>query len=184
MSLSHFSPMVKFFMPMSEDRLTTKPKYGPDVNYLVVESSPKMSLEIFRENVNHGVPGLWLTTLDPKSVESRFGLSKTAILSLTNELFPGEATLPPNRLDRAGDIVINYLSRTSHAVVMLEGLSELVGTNGLEKTLEFVKKLGDTCSKNDSGLIVIADQKALTKPQLDTIVAEFKDWRLLGPSSE
>jgi len=180
MSMSHFSPMVKFFMPMPEDRLTTKPKYRPDVNYLVVESSPKMSLEIFRENVNHGVPGLWLTTLDPKSVETRFGLSKTAILSLTNELFPGEATLPPNSLDRAGDIVTNYLSRTSHAVVMLEGLSGLVGTNGLEKTLEFVKKLGETCSKNNSGLIVAADLKTLAKSQLDAMAAELKGWQLLG----
>jgi hypothetical protein len=171
--------MVKFFMPMPEDRLTTKPKYRPDVNYLVVESSPKMSLEIFRDNVNHGVPGLWLTTMDPKSVGARFGLNKTAILSLTNELLPGEATLPPNRLDRAGDIVTNYLSRTSHAVVMLEGLSGLVEANGPEKTLEFLKKLGDTCSKNDSGLIVVADPKSLG-PHLNAMAAELKGWQLLG----
>jgi len=167
-------------MPTPEDRLLTKPRYKPCVNCLVVESGLKQSFEIFKDAVEHGIPGLWLTNQDPKKVEEKFGLHRTAILSLTTELFPGEATLPPNGLDRATDVVANYLSRTSRAMVILEGISKIIEANGLDKTLEFIKKLAALCSKNESGLVVAANKDELAKQQLDAIAEGLKDWRVFG----
>ncbi|MEW6222655.1 MAG: DUF835 domain-containing protein [Candidatus Hadarchaeota archaeon] len=178
MALVHLPPMARFFMPMPEDRIKKKAKYNLGEKYLVVESSPKLSVEIFKEITTHGVPGIWLTSHDPKSVELGFGLSKTAILSLTDKKLPGEATLPPDRLDRAVDIVANYLSRTGLAVALIDNFSDLARVNGISKVLDFIKKMEDTCAKNDYALIVVLDPAAFAEAQVNVLIEGFRDWRI------
>lgn len=163
-------PISRFFIPAPEARLRTKLKYKlkEGRSYLIKE--PERGPKIFRNQVMHDVPGLWLTTLHPNKIRERYGLARSSVLYLTPERVAGEAAEPPNRLDKATGVISNYFfARPRKSVVFVDCFKELVVTNGFEKALDFLNKLDKLCYENNSNLIVRIDPSKFTEKQLMVI---------------
>lgn len=168
-------PISRFILPLPEMELRTKPKFKLERgrSYLVTEDGrslhrqspvlirrylktkkPSRGLAIFMDQITHGTPGLWITSFHPKQVE-RYRLKRTPIIYLTTGKIKGEVTLPLDRIDKAKALVSNYFLRVrGRSVVFIDGLEKLVGVNGLEHVLKFLKEMKELCSKNNSNLIV------------------------------
>lgn len=164
-------PITRFFVPAPEAYLRTKPKYRLEVGraYLVKEKEADHSLRLFMDQVTHGIPGLWITSLPSKKMV-RYGLRKTLVLSITATRFPGEVTLPPTKLDSVKALVLNrFLYMRGRSVVMVDCFKELVVANGFERVMDFMKEMVKMFSQNNSNLIVRIDPDKYTKKQLVAI---------------
>ncbi len=165
-------PITRFFVPAPEARLKMKLKYKlkEGGSYLIKEKKPERGPKIFKERVAHDAPGLWVTTLNPNKIREKYGLARTSLLYLTSERVSGEATVPPNRLDKAIGVISSYFfARPRRSVVFVDCFKELVVANGFEKAMDFLKKMVDLCSRNNSNLIVQIDPSKFTKEQLVAI---------------
>jgi archaellum biogenesis ATPase FlaH len=126
-------------------------------------------LTIFMDQINHGVPGLWITSLRPKQV-TKYSLRRTPVVYLTNEQIKGEVTLPLRRLDKVRDLVSSYLLRVrGKSVVLIDSFEELIAGDEFERKIEFLKEMVELCSKNNSNLIVQVDSNKLKNEQLAAI---------------
>jgi hypothetical protein len=177
-------------MPLPEMELRSKPKFKleegraylitkekPSLRdrglfierYLTAKDKPSHGLTIFMDQVNHGVPGLWITSLHPKQV-GRCRLKRTPVVYLTTEQIKGEVALSPRKLDKGRAFVSNYLLQVrGRSVVLIDSLEKLVAVNGFERTIEFLKEMAGLCSKNNSNLIVQVDSSKLKKGQLEAV---------------
>ncbi len=165
-------PITRFFVPAPEARLKMKLKYKlkEGGSYLIKEKKPERGPKIFKERVAHDAPGLWVTTLNPNKIREKYGLARTSLLYLTSERVSGEATVPPNRLDKAIGVISSYFfARPRRSVVFVDCFKELVVANGFEEAMDFLKKMVDLCSRNNSNLIVQIDPSKFTKEQLVAI---------------
>ncbi len=168
-------PITKFFVPAPEALLRTKLKYRlkEGRNYLIKE--PERGPKIFKEQVTHGVSGLWLTTLHPNKIREKYELTRSPILYLTPERVSGEVAVPLEKLDKAIGVVSNYFfARPRKSVVFVDCLKELIVANGLEKAMDFLKEMTELCYRNNSNLIVQIDSSKFEKQQLAAIEKVIK----------
>lgn len=164
-------PMVKFLLPAPEAGLKTKLKYKlkEGGSYLIKEEEFERGPKIFRDLTTHDIPGIWLTTSSPNKIREKYGLARTPVLYLTSRSVSDEMVLPPDRLDKAIDVISFYFLRPYRSVVFVDCLKELVVINGFEKALDFLSKLGKMCSQKNSNLIVQIDPGKFEKKQLAAI---------------
>jgi len=163
-------PMMKFFLPAPEAGLNTKLKYKlkEGGSYLIEKKELDRGPKIFIDLTTHGIPGIWLTTSHPNEIREKYGLVRTPIIYLTSDQVSDEMVKPPDRLDKAIDVIPFHLLKP-RSVVFMDCLKELVVINGFEKTLDFLKKLGKMCSQKNSNLIVQIDPSEFEKKQLAAI---------------
>jgi hypothetical protein len=165
-------PMSRFFVPAPEAELRTKPKFALETGrgYLVKEEKASPGLVVFIDQVKHGAFGLWITSLSPKQ-GNRYGLRRTPIVYLSTDHIMGEMALPPNKLDKMIMLVSNYLihAQVRRAVVYIDCFAELVMVNGFGRSMDFLKKMTELCSRNNSNLIVQVDLNRFKKEQLDEV---------------
>jgi hypothetical protein len=184
-------PISRFLVPLPEMELCTKPKFKLEKGrgYLITKEKPLLhkqnttllkhclkmerkqwcGLTIFMDQINHGVPGLWITSLRPKQV-TKYSLRRTPVVYLTNEQIKGEVTLPLRRLDKVRDLVSSYLLRVrGKSVVLIDSFEELIAGDEFERKIEFLKEMVELCSKNNSNLIVQVDSNKLKNEQLAAI---------------
>jgi len=167
--LSTLPLITRFFIPMPEAYLPTKPKYKLGVGraYLIKEKGPDHSVRLFMDQVTHGIPGLWITSLHPRVIREKYDMNRTPILYVDAKRPPGEARLSITQPTRIERLVQSQLARVrERAVVMLDCFKELTVANGFEKALDFLGKLNKLCSENNSNLIVQIDPSKYTKQQL------------------
>jgi len=163
-------PMSRLFIPIPEARLKTKLKHRLGVGIGYVLKKPDAGAEVFRDLTMHDIPGLWITTSQPGKIREKYRLMKTPVIWLTLGWTRGEITAPPNKLDKVLKIVSNFFFAVPRkSVVLVDCFRELVMVNGFEKAMDFLSKLGKTCSENNSNLIVQIDPSKFTKKQLEAI---------------
>jgi len=174
-------PVSRFLIPLPEAEFRTKPKFKlkKGRSYLIKKKKFSQSLAVFMDQIKHGVFGLWITSLRPGQAE-RYGVRRTPVLYLATERSRGEVTLPLSKLDKAIALVSNYILniRGRRSVVFVDCFEELVAVNGFGRAMDFLKKMAEFCSKNNSNLIVQVDPSKLKKERLATIE------KVIAPYSE
>lgn len=162
------SPVTRFLIPMPEARLTTNPKYklSKGGNYMVEEREPNRIIEIFVDQITHGVPGLWVTSLHQNKIKEH-GLGRTPVVFISQKPVQGEVVLHPSDLNRVKEFVENTCSSAKEEVaVMIDCFEEFVAMNGFNRAIEFIQELGKICSKNVSKFIVRVNPDKLNEKQM------------------
>jgi len=172
-------PISKFYIPLPEAHLSTKPKPKHKLkvgqSYLIEEREPDRSVELFVDQITHGIPGLWITSLHPRTIRKKYDLNRTPILYVGVERPSDEVGLSITHLDRVKALTLSYLTRVpGGSVVFVDCFEKFVVANGFERALSFIQELGKICSDNISNLIVWVDPGAFTKRQLAEI--ERRQW--------
>jgi len=153
-------PMPKFLLPMPEAELKTKLKYRLKKGRTYLIKEPELGPKIFKEQVKHDIPGLWLTTQRPEKIREKYRLARTPILYLTSEYVSGEVSVLSKRPDKTIGLISSYFFAVGQrSVVFIDCFKELVVINGFERATDFLKKLAELCTKNNSNLIVQIDPR-------------------------
>lgn len=142
--------------------LGSEPK--PGNVYLVEERRPKVSFELFDQQLSAGYNGLIVTRDFPKKLLSEHGIGDCRMLWLTNLV--GDGRINPTAIGILMSQVRNFVEGARSTVVVLDGLDYLITLNTYDRMLQFMHQLRDTVVTNDCILIVPLDPRTVGQREL------------------
>jgi len=145
---------------MEEARISAK-EYDlrQGFTYLVKESKPHKSFEIFVDQVTHNIQGLCVTRQHPNIMRKEWGLEKTPIIWLSNQL--GKVYVNPSNIGILSDTIIRFVEKSGDSVVIIDGVEFLIVNNDFEKVLRMIHHITEAVMENRSRLIVSVDPRTL-----------------------
>ena len=132
--------------------------------YLVEERRPKVSFELFDQQLSAGCDGLIVTRDFPKKLLSEHGIGDCRMLWLTNLV--GDGRINPTAIGILMSQVRNFVEGAKNTVVVLDGLDYLITLNTYDRMLQFMHQLRDTVVTNDCILIVPLDPRTVGQREL------------------
>jgi len=132
--------------------------------YLVEERRPKVSFELFDQQLSAGYSGLIVTRDLPKKLLSEHGIGDCRMVWLTNLV--GEGRINPTAIGILMSQVRNFVEGARNTVVVLDGLDYLITLNTYDRMLQFMHQLRDTVVTNDCILIVPLDPRTVGQREL------------------
>ncbi|MCK4367454.1 MAG: DUF835 domain-containing protein, partial [Thermoplasmata archaeon] len=164
------SYLQELIVPVTEADLGTERRFElrGGLSYLVVDESPSLSFEVFRDLVTHGYQGLCITRLPPQRVRDEFGLEKTPVLWLSR-VSPEKDAIRPWPLEGISIAVEHFISTGEKTVVLLDGLEYIISHNDFQSSLTLLHDLNERMAMEDSILIVPLDPDALDEKEFALI---------------
>jgi len=133
-------------------------------SYLVKETKPHKSFEIFVDQVTHNIQGLCVTRQHPTNLRKEWGLEKTPIIWLSNQL--GKVYVNPTNIGILSDTIIRFVEKSGDSVVLIDGVEFLIVNNDFEKVLRMIHHITEAVMENRSRLIVSVDPRTLETREL------------------
>jgi hypothetical protein len=140
--------------------------------YIIRESRPDRSLELFSSLVEESGTGLGITRLHPGTVQKSVPAQGAELVWLT-KAEGGQVGFPclsPTNLVGILSSISRYLVERKGSPVLLEGVEYLTTQNSFGATLRFMQKVNETVTLNEGILIVPVNPSAM----------ESKDYQLLA----
>jgi len=132
--------------------------------YIVKETKPEKSFEIFVDQVTHNIQGLCITREHPGIIRKKWGLEKTPIIWLSNQL--GRVYVNPTNIGILSDTIIRFIEKSGDSVVMIDGIEFLIVNNDFEKVLRMVHHIAEATMEYKCRLIVSVDPRTLDIRQM------------------
>ena len=133
-------------------------------SYLVKETKPNKSFEIFVDQVTHNIQGLCVTRQHPTDIRKEWGLEKTPIIWLSNQL--GKVYVNPSNIGILSDTIIRFVEKSGDGVILIDGIEFLIVNNDFDKVLRMVHHVTEAVMENRSRLIVSVDPRTLETREL------------------
>lgn len=133
-------------------------------SYLVKETKPHKSFEIFLDQVTHNIQGLCVTRQHPTILRKEWGLEKTPIIWLSNQL--GKVYVNPSNIGILSDTIIRFVEKSGDSVVLIDGVEFLVVNNDFDKVLRMIHHITEAVMENRSRLIVSIDPRTMETREL------------------
>ena len=133
-------------------------------SYLVKETKPNKSFEIFVDQVTHNIQGLCVTRQHPTIIRKERGLEKTPIIWLSNQL--GKVYVNPSNIGILSDTIIRFVEKSGDGVILIDGIEFLIVNNDFDKVLRMVHHVTEAVMENRSRLIVSVDPRTLDTREL------------------
>ncbi len=108
--------------------------------------------------------GLIVTRRYPNDLRSGFYLQTTPIIWLST--VPGKDNLDPAKLSLLTDTLVNFMERSEHGVIIVDGIEYLVTSNDFPRTLKAIERWAETAMANATKLIISVDPRAFDKREL------------------
>lgn len=128
-------------------------------SYLVKENKPHKSFEMFVDQVTHNIQGLCITRQHPTILRKEWGLEKTPIIWLSNQL--GKVYVNPTNIGILSDTIVRFVEKSGDSVVLMDGVEFLIVNNDFEKVLRMIHHITEAVMENRSRLIVSVDPRTL-----------------------
>ncbi|MHC1709303.1 MAG: DUF835 domain-containing protein [Methanomassiliicoccales archaeon] len=133
-------------------------------SYLVKETKPNKSFEIFVDQVTHNIQGLCVTRQHPTIIRKEWGLEKTPIIWLSNQV--GKVYVNPSNIGILSDTIIRFVEKSGDGVILIDGIEFLIVNNDFDKVLRMVHHITEAVMENRSRLIVSVDPRTLETREL------------------
>jgi CheY-like chemotaxis protein/DNA-binding transcriptional ArsR family regulator len=108
---------------------------------------------LFKNLITHGSPGLCITKQDPDTLKNMYDLDNTPILPLKG-------------LDKLKSDIKDFIKNNDDAVVLVDGIEQLITQNSIDNMKKFISDLNDNLSKSNSRAIVLYDSKSVDAKDL------------------
>ena len=157
-----------------EARIETAMKYNikPGISCLVEEERAELAFDIFKDFVQHDIPGLCITRMHLDKVRETFGLVKTPILWLSKT--PGENNLSPTDLGMLRHTILEYIDKSGESMVLLDGVEYLITNNGFPLVLKYLDDINEGVMMSKSGVIISVDPRTLEEKELALLERNMK----------
>jgi CBS domain-containing protein len=144
---------------------------NPGCIYLVKEDKMSKSLDIFRDVVMQGVPGLCITRRAPEKIKDSHNLEKTPIIWLTTAKTEHKS-ISPQSFTELSLLISKFLSDTERAIILLDGLEYLIAQNNYNQVLRLIQALRDRVSTSNGHLLIPVCESALEMRELKLLEQE------------
>jgi archaellum biogenesis ATPase FlaH len=154
-----------------EETKRNKQKYilGRGLSYSITEERLDKSYEIFTDQLLHDNYGLCLSKFPPEKVRDTYGLERTPIIWVAFR--ENENTVSPKDLDAIESIIFDFLNRAARPVILIDCLNEIRLTNGIDRTLNWLKRIEATCKGKNCILLISVNPAIVDKKELAEIAA-------------
>jgi CheY-like chemotaxis protein len=132
--------------------------------YIVKETKPEKSFEVFVDQVTHNIQGLCITREHPGIIRKKWSLEKTPIIWLSNQL--GRVYVNPTNIGILSDTIIRFIEKSGDSVVVIDGIEFLIVNNDFEKVLRMVHHIAEATMEYKSRLIISVDPRTLDIRQM------------------
>ena len=158
--------------PITEERSQTTPKYWLDSMeaYIVLEETPRKSVEIFSDLVTHGIPGCVVSRVHPEKLRKKYNLVRTPMLWLSRAGV--ELSISPDDLPKLEYIIEDFTRKSTESVILLDGVEYLMTQTSFVDVLQYVQELKDIMVINNSRLIISLYRDALSPREYSVFVRE------------
>jgi hypothetical protein len=162
--------LQELLVPVTEADLGTEQRFElqDGLCYIVVDKSPSLSFDVFRDLVTHGYQGLCITRLPPARVREEVGLEKTPVLWLSR-ISTEKDTIRPWPLEGISIAVEHFISSGEKTVVLLDGLEYIIAHNDFQSSLTLLHDLNERMAMENSILILPLDPDALDEREFALI---------------
>ncbi len=133
-------------------------------SYLVKETKPNKSFEMFVDQVTHNIQGLCVTRQHPTIIRKEWGLEKTPIIWLSNQL--GKVYVNPSNIGILSDTIIRFVEKSGDGIILIDGIEFLIVNNDFDKVLRMVHHVTEAVMENRARLIVSIDPRTLETREL------------------
>ena len=116
------------------------------------------------DQVTHDIQGLCVTRQHPSVVRKDWGLEKTPIIWLTNQL--GKVYINPTNIGILGETITRFVEKSGDSVVIIDGIEFLIINNDFEKVLRMLHNITDAAMENRARLIISIDPRTLQVREL------------------
>jgi DNA-binding response OmpR family regulator/DNA-binding transcriptional ArsR family regulator len=113
---------------------------------LMAREEQEDGFEIFKNFVTHGSRGLCITKQDPDSIKEKHEIEDASIIPLQG-------------LEELKSTVNEFIGKNDNAVVLIEGIEELITEGSIGAMKKFVSELNDSLSESNSRAIVLYNPK-------------------------
>ncbi|MFH1722250.1 MAG: DUF835 domain-containing protein [Candidatus Altiarchaeota archaeon] len=164
--------------PATEDDL--EPAEGEKSNlqfgytYLFIGSEVDQGFDSFVEQLKKGSRGLAVSRMLPKHVRQKYKLKTTPVLWLSESTNQEEEVVHP-KLEQLFGMMRDFIYKTPHPVILLDGLEFLISYNNFELVMHFIQSLRDYAATNEAIVIFTLNPQALDPRQLKQIEREMDD---------
>ena len=162
--------------PSVENALDTHQLYhfDPGSMYLIDKSLVKDYMDIFADQVNHNIQGLYVTRQNPQKARELYGLEKTPIIWLNaSDGMASENCIKPDNLSGLGATLSKFMFEVSDGLILLEGTEYLMTRNSFDSLLKFVHFLNDRLMQSRCRILFCIDGLALDEKQLHILLSEM-----------
>lgn len=132
--------------------------------YLVKETKPQKAFEIFVDQVTHNIQGLCVTRQHPTIIRKEWGLEKTPIIWLSNQL--GKVYVNPSNIGILSDTIVRFVEKSGDGVILIDGIEFLIVNNDYDKVLRMLHHITEAVMENRSRLILSVDPRTLEVREL------------------
>ena len=138
--------------------------------YYINEKKPRYSRKIFKQILDRGVEGLYISRDNPEGLEF-YGHENADIYWLTS--VKGEKRVDPRELTQLQTVILKFIRSHQKGVVVIEGLETMITNTGFIKVLQFLQRVRDIISENHGILIISIDLDTLNSQDRALIKREI-----------
>ena len=120
--------------------------------YMVKEPKNEKTIALFQEAMSKGIPGLYLTRSNPKTMKTSLHADNTSVLWLTELEAPD--SINPSDLEEITYTVNQFLNKSKQGFIVIDGLEYLISFVGFLKVLHLIQDLKDTVALRGSILMI------------------------------
>ena len=146
-------------------------------SYLIADNVV-LAYELFMDSVMTGIEGLCITRIMPRRVREEYGIKRTPIVWLTDEIAEEEKTI--QSLQDLSILISNYVQKATKPVILIDGIEYLISHKGFESVYHFMQAKRTQMEANQGILIVPFFRDALEPKETKLLEREFQLLALKG----
>ncbi|MGC8725728.1 MAG: DUF835 domain-containing protein [Thermoplasmata archaeon] len=162
--------------PLCGVRISKNPsKYSIEYGNLYIITDESFSYRLFNTISKLGYKGLCLSKVNPQKIEKKHSLTGAEIYWLTSTQ-EKEKAIDPQRLDFELMYTISeFIKNNKSSVIIIDGITLLISSNGVNKVLDFIKYISDLISTQESIVIIPVIDMASLDPKFLSQVKEYSE---------
>ncbi len=142
--------------------------------YLILEPKPKISYDVFLDQLSLKKPGLIISRHHPDSVRKKYNLAKTPIIWLNRGKTDEKKLYYQPNLELLAHMIKQFVkdSKTtgSSSILLIDGLEYLVIYNEFKKTLQFLELLNEIIMLHEGILLISLDKDIFDRKEFAFIL--------------
>ncbi len=128
--------------------------------YYINERTPKHVIKIFKQVLDRGFNGLYITRINPDSLELA-NYENARIIWLSN--IKGDNRVLPGDLTKIQALAVEFMKNNERGIVVLDGIETMITNTSFLKVLHLLQKLRDIVSEKRGVLLISIDLETLDK---------------------
>jgi hypothetical protein len=146
--------------------------------YIVQESRPDYSFELFTNLIDHGLPGLCISRIHPNMLREKYKLRDANIYWLSKSA--GTNALNPADVGVIVHTIKKFLDENEEGAVLLHGIGNVITNTSFTVTIKVLDDLFEHVMQKNARLIIPIDPAAFDKKELALII---RDKEVIDPKA-